>query len=78
MAPLSVQTSSGQNDVLPPEGSDVREEIIGNSHALRAQMLDGAIEIDRVPMHDGGGDETEARGAEAWFSNVRSRTSPWR
>ena len=43
----------------------MREEIVGNSHALSAQMLDGAVEVDRVPMNDGGGDETEARGAEA-------------
>jgi hypothetical protein len=28
-------------------------------------MLDGAIEVDGVPVHNCGGDETEARGAEA-------------
>src|SRR5271166_694496 len=54
-----------QSDVLPPEGSDVREEIVGYSDALNPQMLDGAIEVEGVPVHDCGGDETEARGAEA-------------
>ena len=33
--------------------------------ALRAQLLDGTVEIDRVPMDDGGGDEAQARRAEA-------------
>jgi len=51
--------------VLPSERGDVGQQIIGNRRSLRAQLLDGTIEIDRVPMNNGGGDEAQARCAEA-------------
>ena len=35
-----------------------------NRRALVPQLSDGAIEIDRVPVHDRGGDEAQARGAK--------------
>ena len=41
------------------------QQIIGNRRSLRAQLPDGTVEIDRVPMNNGGGDEAQARRAEA-------------
>jgi hypothetical protein len=40
------------------------QEIVGNSHSLRAQLPRGTVEIDRAPVNDGGGDEAQARCAE--------------
>jgi hypothetical protein len=45
---------AGQADVLPPERSDVGQEIVGNRCAPNAQLPDGPVEIDRVPVNDGG------------------------
>jgi hypothetical protein len=45
--------------VLPSEGRDVREEIVGNSETLGTQVLDGAVEVNGVPVDDRGGDEAQ-------------------
>ena len=50
--------------MLPSERRDVGKEIVGNCCALGPQLPNGPVEIDRVPMHDRGRDEAEARGAE--------------
>src|SRR5712692_2123354 len=47
--------------MLPTERVDVSQEIVGNRRALSAQLPDGPVEIDRVPVDDGGGDEAQAR-----------------
>jgi hypothetical protein len=41
------------------------QQIVGNRRSLRAQLPDGTVEIDRVPINDGGGDEAQTRRAEA-------------
>jgi hypothetical protein len=51
--------------VLPAERCDVSEEIVGNRRALGTQLSNGAVEVDRVPMDDGGRDEAEARRTKA-------------
>ena len=56
---------AGQTDVLPSKRGDVGEEIVGDIGSLRAQLPDGAVEIDRVPVNDGSGNEAQARRAEA-------------
>src|SRR5437868_13784824 len=44
---------------------DVREEIVGNSETPGTQVLDGAVEVDGVPVDDRGGDEAQAGCLEA-------------
>ena len=51
--------------MLPSERRDVSEKLVGNDFAARAQLFDGAAEIDGVPKDDGGDGEIEARGAIA-------------
>ena len=51
--------------MLPSEWCDMGQQIVGNRRSLRAQLPDGTVEIDRVPMNNGGGDEAQARRAEA-------------
>jgi hypothetical protein len=51
--------------VLPPKRCDVSEETIPNNDPLRTEMLDSTVEIDRVPMHDCGGDEAQTGRSEA-------------
>ena len=41
------------------------DEVVGDIRSLSAQMPDGTVEIDRVPVNNGGGDEAQARCAEA-------------
>lgn len=41
------------------------QQIVGNRRSLRAQLPDRTVEIDRVPMNYGGGDEAQTRCAEA-------------
>ena len=41
------------------------QQIVGNRRSLRARLPDGTVEIDRVPMNYSGGDEAQARCAEA-------------
>src|ERR1700733_10254090 len=50
--------------MLPSERGDMGQQIVGHRRALRAQLPDGTVEIDRVPVNDGGGDEAQARRAE--------------
>jgi hypothetical protein len=40
------------------------QQIVGNRRSLHAQLPDGTVEVDRVPVNDGGGDEAQARRAE--------------
>ena len=42
-----------EGDVLPPERSDVAKQGIVDDLALRAQLINGAPEIDSVPKGDG-------------------------
>ena len=51
--------------MLPAEGRNVGEEAVGDSDASRAQMLDRAVEIDGVPVNDGGCQEGQARRPKA-------------
>ncbi len=44
--------------MLPSERGDMGEEIARDRDATEAQMLDGAIKIDRVPVDDHGSDKT--------------------
>ena len=41
------------------------KEIIGDGRAESARVLDGTVQVDRVPMDDRGGDEAQAGGAKA-------------
>jgi len=41
------------------------QQIVGNRHPLRSQLPDGAVEIDCIPMNDGGNDEAQAGRTEA-------------
>jgi hypothetical protein len=41
------------------------QQIVGNHCSLRAQLPNGTVEIDCVPVDNGGGDEAQARCAEA-------------
>ena len=47
--------------MLPAERRDMSEKIVGNDFATRAQLIDGAAEIDGVPKDDCGDGEIEAR-----------------
>jgi hypothetical protein len=40
------------------------QQIVGNRRSLRAQLPDGAVEINRVPMNNGGGDKAQTGCAE--------------
>ena len=51
--------------MLRTERGDVSQEIVGNRRPLSAQLPDGPVEIDRVPMDYSGGDEAQTRCAEA-------------
>ena len=51
--------------MLPAKRGDVGEKLIGNGFAARAQLADGAAEIDGVPEDDGGDGEIEAGSAIA-------------
>ena len=51
--------------MLPAEWRDVGQEIVGNGRAQGTQVLDGLVEIDGVPVDDGGSDEAEPGGPEA-------------
>ena len=46
--------------MFPAEGRDVGKEIIGDGRAESARVLDGTVQVDRVPMDDRGGDEAQA------------------
>ena len=51
--------------MLPSERGNVGQQIVRNHRSLRAQLPNGTVEIDRVPVDNGGGDEAQARRAEA-------------
>lgn len=40
------------------------QQIVGNRRSPRAQLPDGAVEIDGVPVDNGGGDKAQTRRAE--------------
>ena len=46
--------------MFPAEGCDVDQEIIGNGRTESARVLNGTMQVDRVPMDDRGGDEAQA------------------
>ena len=46
--------------MLPAERCNVSEQVVGHVNALCAEVLDGAIQIDRIPMHDGGGQNAQS------------------
>src|SRR5450755_3853874 len=50
--------------MLPAERCDVGKQIVWRMDALGAEVLDGPVEIDGVPVDDGGGEQAEARCAE--------------
>ena len=43
----------------------MRQKVVWNHDALPAELLNGAVEIDRVPVHDRCGDQAESGGTEA-------------
>jgi hypothetical protein len=47
--------------MLPPERGDMSQQIVGHRRSLLAQLPNGTVEIDRVPVNDGGGNEAQAR-----------------
>ena len=49
-----------EGDMLPAERRGMGEKLVGNVFAARAQLIDGAAEIDGVPEDDGGDGEVEA------------------
>lgn len=52
-----------QADVLPTKRRDVGQEIVGDCSAVVAQLPDSLVEIDCVPVHDGGDNEAQAQSA---------------
>ena len=68
----------GRANVLPTERGDVSQKIVGDYPTLGPQLPDGPVEIDHVPVHNGGRDEAQALRAEALIFEGRSRISPWR
>ena len=46
--------------MFPAEGRDVGKEIIGDGRSEGTRMLDGTVQVDRVPMDDRCGDEAQA------------------
>ncbi len=54
-----------ERDMLPAERRDMSEKLVRNDFAARAQLVDGAAEIDGVPEDDGGDGEIKAGGAVA-------------
>ena len=67
---------AGQTNMLPPERCDMGQQIIGITRPLQPQLPDGAVEIDRVPMNDGGSDEAQPRRAEALVFEGAVSNSP--
>ena len=51
--------------MLPAEGRNVGEEAVGDADASRAQMLNGKIEIDGVPVNDRGRHKGQTRRPKA-------------
>src|SRR5271157_1016838 len=51
--------------MLPAERRHVGEKLVRNDFAARAQLVDGAAEIDGIPENDGGDGEIEAGSAVA-------------
>ncbi len=51
--------------MLPAEGRNVGEEAVGDIDASRAQMLNGEVEIDSIPVNDRGCHEGQARRPKA-------------
>src|SRR3982750_1532596 len=54
-----------ERDVLPAERRDVGEQFVGDNDALGAEVLDGTVEIDRVPVDDGCRQQAQPRSPEA-------------
>src|SRR3954451_9727441 len=54
-----------ERDVLPAERRDVGEQFVGDDDALGADVLDGTVEIGRVPVDDGGRQQAQPRSPEA-------------
>ena len=46
--------------MLPSEERDVGEEVVRNSDTPGTQVLDGAVEVDGIPVDDRGGVEAQA------------------
>jgi hypothetical protein len=68
----------GQSDVLPSERGDVSQKIVGDYPTLSTQLPDGLVEIDHVPVHNGGRDEAQARRTEALIFEGAISDFPWR
>lgn len=55
---------AGQVDVLPIQRRDVLKQMIRNLATCTAQVGDGPLYVNRIPMHDRADDEIEAGCAE--------------
>src|SRR5215212_7261169 len=75
-----------ERDVLPAERRGMGERFVGDNDALGAEVLDGTVEIGRVPVDDGGRQQAQPRSpvrcaptpvalATARCSNRRRRSS---
>src|SRR3954451_23324540 len=54
-----------ERDVLPAERRNMGEQFVGDTDALGAEVLDGTVEIGRVPVDDGGRQQAQPRSPEA-------------
>ena len=54
-----------QRDVLPAKRRHVGQEIVRHAAAVSPDVLDGLLQVHRVPVHNSGGDQAEPRGPEA-------------
>lgn len=61
--PIAYDIIAIEGDMLPAERRDAGDKVILDGFATRAQIIDGAAEIDGVPKDDGGHGEIEAGSA---------------
>src|SRR3954447_11969019 len=54
-----------ERDVLPAERRNMGEQFVGDTDALGAEVLDGTVEIGRVPVDDGCRQQAQPRSPEA-------------
>jgi hypothetical protein len=51
--------------MFPAQWCDMGKEIIGDVRTESARLLNGSVQVNRVPMDDRRGDEAQARGTKA-------------
>jgi hypothetical protein len=58
--------------MAPDQRGEVGDVVVVDVHAVRADLANGLLYVDGVPMHDG--IESEAKGAELLFLSLQERT----